>query len=49
MFNYILRRLVIAVFVLFAIAAISFFIIQLPPGDFASTYKQFLIQTANLT
>lgn len=49
MFNYILRRLVIAVFVLFAIAGISFFIIQLPPGDFASTYKQFLIQTANLT
>ena len=49
MLNYIIRRLIIAVFVLFAIAAISFFIIQLPPGDFATTYKQFLIQTANLT
>lgn len=49
MINYIIRRLIISVFVLFAIAAISFFIIQLPPGDYASTYKQFLIQTANLT
>src|SRR5215213_9368827 len=49
MLNYIIRRLIIAVFVLFAIAAISFFIIQLPPGDFATSYKQFLIQTAHLT
>lgn len=49
MFNYIVRRLFISVFVLIAIAAISFFIIQLPPGDFASSYKQFLIQTAHLT
>ncbi len=49
MLNYILRRLVISIFVLFAIAAICFFIIQLPPGDFATSYKQFLIQTANLT
>jgi peptide/nickel transport system permease protein len=36
-------------FLLLAIAGTSFFVIQLPPGDFASTYKQFLIQTANLT
>lgn len=49
MLNYILRRLVISVFVLFAIAAISFFIIQLPPGDFGTSYKQFLIQVARLT
>jgi peptide/nickel transport system permease protein len=49
MVNYILRRLAISVFVIIAIAITSFFIIQLPPGDFASTYKSFLIQTANMT
>jgi len=49
MFNYILRRLLISVIVLIAIATTSFFIIQLPPGDFASTYKVFLIQTGGLT
>lgn len=49
MFNYIIRRLIISFFLVIAIAATSFFVIQLPPGDFASTYKQFLIQTANLT
>lgn len=49
MFNYVIRRLAIAVILLICIAATSFFIIQLPPGDFASTYKQFLIQTANVT
>jgi len=49
MFNYILRRLFISVLVLIAIATTSFFIIQLPPGDFASTYKTFLIQTGGLT
>ena len=27
----------------------SFFIIQLPPGDFATTYKQFLLQSGNMT
>ena len=49
MFNYILRRLLISILVLIAIAVTSFFVIQLPPGDFASTYKQFLIQTGNMT
>ncbi len=49
MVNYIIRRLAIAAVLLVCIAAVSFFIIQLPPGDFATTYKQFLIQTANLT
>lgn len=49
MFNYILRRLLISIVLLFFIAATSFFIIQLPPGDFATSYKQFLIQTAHLT
>jgi len=49
MFNYIVRRLVISVFLLIGIAAVSFVVIQLPPGDFASTYKQFLINNSGLT
>ena len=49
MVNYILRRLVISVLVIIAIAITSFFIIQLPPGDFATTYKAFLLQTGNMT
>jgi peptide/nickel transport system permease protein len=49
MINYIIRRLVISVFVIIAIAMTSFFIIQLPPGDFATTYKQFLMQSGNVT
>lgn len=49
MFNFIVRRLIISFFLIIAIAATSFIAIQLPPGDFASTYKQFLIQTADLS
>ncbi|HMN29970.1 MAG TPA: ABC transporter permease, partial [Caldilineaceae bacterium] len=49
MLNYIIRRLMISLVVIFCIAVTSFFVIQLPPGDFATTYKQFLIQTAGLT
>ncbi|MEZ4558565.1 MAG: hypothetical protein R2854_19400 [Caldilineaceae bacterium] len=49
MINYILRRLAISVVVIFLIAITSFFMIQLPPGDFASTYKAFLLQTGNMT
>ena len=40
MIGYILRRLVMAVFVLIAISLVSFIVIQLPPGDFAQSYKQ---------
>jgi peptide/nickel transport system permease protein len=43
MLSYILRRLVIAFFMLIGIGIVSFVIIKLPPGDFASRYKQFLI------
>lgn len=49
MFSFILRRLMISLLVVLVIAVISFFIIQLPPGDFASTYKAFLLQTGNMT
>ncbi len=43
MLNYIIRRLIIAVFLLIGVGIVSFIVIQLPPGDFASTYKQYLI------
>jgi len=43
MLNYILRRLAIAVFMLIGIGIVSFFVIKLPPGDYASTYEQYLL------
>jgi peptide/nickel transport system permease protein len=49
MVNYILRRLVIAVFLLFGVGLVSFIVIQLPPGDFASTYKYYLMNQAGMT
>ncbi len=44
MLNYILRRLLIAFFLLIGIGIVSFIVIKLPPGDFASRYQQYLIQ-----
>jgi peptide/nickel transport system permease protein len=43
MINYILRRLLGAILVLLGISLVSFIIIQLPPGDFATVYKNHLI------
>jgi peptide/nickel transport system permease protein len=43
MANYILRRIIIAFFMLIGIGAVSFFVIKLPPGDVASRYKQYLL------
>jgi peptide/nickel transport system permease protein len=43
MVNYILRRLLIGAFLLVGIALVSFIVIKLPPGDFASRYKQQLM------
>lgn len=43
MLNYILRRLVIAFFLLVGIGIVSFIVIKLPPGDFASRYQQYLV------
>lgn len=43
MANYIIRRLVIGFFLLIGIGIVSFVVIKLPPGDFASRYKQFLL------
>ncbi|MBI1256986.1 MAG: ABC transporter permease subunit [Chloroflexi bacterium] len=43
MLNYILRRIVIAFFMLIGIGIVSFVVIKLPPGDFASRYEGFLL------
>ncbi len=43
MLNYIFRRVVIAFFMLIGIGIVSFIVIKLPPGDFASRYRQYLI------
>jgi peptide/nickel transport system permease protein len=43
MLNYIIRRLIISVFLLIGIGIVSFIVIKLPPGDFASRYQQYLI------
>jgi peptide/nickel transport system permease protein len=43
MLNYIFRRLVIALFMLIGIGIVSFLVIKLPPGDFASRYQQYLL------
>lgn len=43
MVNYILRRLLVGLFLLIGIGMVSFIVIKLPPGDFASRYKQQLM------
>jgi len=43
MVSYILRRLIIAFFLLIGIGIVAFVVIKLPPGDFASRYRQFLL------
>jgi peptide/nickel transport system permease protein len=47
MLNYIIRRLIIAVFLLIGIGIVSFIVIKLPPGDFASRYQAYLIAQGN--
>jgi len=49
MVNYIMRRLLFAIVVLIGISLVSFIVIQLPPGDFASVYKQRLINQGGMT
>jgi peptide/nickel transport system permease protein len=48
MLNYILRRLLIAVILLFGVGVVSFVVIQLPPGDFASNYKNYLVNQGGM-
>ena len=45
MLTYILRRIMVMIPTLIAISFISFFIIQLPPGDYLTTYVANLSQT----
>lgn len=49
MLNFILRRLIVAFFLLLGVGLVSFVIIQLPPGDFATTYKQYLINQSGMS
>lgn len=49
MINFILRRLLISIFVLLGISMVSFAVIQLPPGDFASSYKSFLTNQGGMS
>ncbi len=49
MLNYIIRRLLIAALLLIGVGVVSFTVIQLPPGDFASNYKQYLINQAGMS
>ncbi|BAJ62920.1 ABC transporter permease [Anaerolinea thermophila] len=49
MISYILRRLLLSIPLLLGISIVSFAIIQLPPGDFATTYQNFLINQANMS
>lgn len=43
MLNYIIRRLITAFFLLIGISIVSFIVIKLPPGDFATRYQQYLM------
>lgn len=47
MLSYIMRRIFIAFFLLIGIGIVSFVVIKLPPGDFASRYQQYLIDRGN--
>ena len=43
MLNYIFRRMIISSFLLLGIGIVSFVVIKLPPGDFATRYQQYLV------
>ncbi len=49
MIGYIIRRFIASIFVVLGIAMVSFVVIQLPPGDYADTYKAFLINQGGAT
>lgn len=49
MANYLIRRTVFAIIALIGISFVSFVVIELPPGDFGSLYKQRLINQANMS
>ena len=43
MVSYIMRRMLVAVFMLIGIGIVSFIVIKLAPGDFATTYEGYLL------
>src|SRR2546422_11626152 len=43
MLSYIIRRVIIAFFMLIGIGIVSFLVIKLPPGDYASTYQAYML------
>jgi peptide/nickel transport system permease protein len=49
MVNYIVRRLLISAVMLLGIGLVSFAVIQLPPGDFASSYQTYLTNQAGMS
>lgn len=49
MINYIIRRLLFAIVVLIGISIVSFIVIQLPPGDFATVYRERLINQGGMS
>ncbi len=49
MIRFIIRRILTTIPLLIGISIVSFLIIQLPPGDFASTYEANLINQANMS
>jgi peptide/nickel transport system permease protein len=48
MVNYLIRRIIFSIVVLIGISFVSFVVIELPPGDFATTYKNRLINQAGM-
>lgn len=49
MINFILRRLFVSIFLLIGISFVSFMVIQLPPGDFATSYQTYLMNQGGMT
>jgi peptide/nickel transport system permease protein len=49
MVSYILRRLLASIPLLIGISIVSFLIIQLPPGDFATSYEMSLMTQGNMS
>jgi peptide/nickel transport system permease protein len=49
MLNYIIRRLIVSFFLLIGVGIVSWVVIQLPPGDFATTYQNFLLNQGGTT
>ncbi len=49
MINYIIRRLLFSIPLLLAVSLIAFFVLQLPPGDYLTTYQNQLVNSAGMS